>query len=197
VGQLKNVSLMTRLRTLADLPRSIFACKRLIREFKPSVVFGVGGYASGPAMAAALLAQGSRDGLRAQRHAGAGQPAGGQAGPGRGGQLSLGGPVVRNCEVTGIPVRPEFFDLEPPGGGPPHLLVFGGSQGARIFNSVLPTNLVALLDAVPGLTVLHQSGVRHAESTQAAYAASGADPSAGRCSPFWTICRPALPRRTW
>ncbi len=35
-------------------PRSIFACKRLIREFQPNVVFGVGGYASGPAMAAAL-----------------------------------------------------------------------------------------------------------------------------------------------
>jgi UDP-N-acetylglucosamine--N-acetylmuramyl-(pentapeptide) pyrophosphoryl-undecaprenol N-acetylglucosamine transferase len=52
VGQLKNVSLLTRLRTLTDLPRSIFACKRLIREFRPDVVFGVGGYASGPAMAA-------------------------------------------------------------------------------------------------------------------------------------------------
>src|ERR1022692_124146 len=54
VGPLKNVSLVTRLRTLMDLPRSILACKRLIREFKPDVVFGVGGYASGPAMAAAL-----------------------------------------------------------------------------------------------------------------------------------------------
>ena len=37
--------------------------------------------------------------------------------------------------------------------------------------------ITALLDAVPGLTVLHQSGVRHADSTQAAYAASGADPA--------------------
>ena len=54
VGPLKNVSLVTRIRTLLDLPRSISACKRLIREFKPNVVFGVGGYASGPAMAAAL-----------------------------------------------------------------------------------------------------------------------------------------------
>jgi len=54
VGPLKNVSLLTRLRTLLNLPRSISDCKRLIREFKPSVVLGVGGYASGPAMAAAL-----------------------------------------------------------------------------------------------------------------------------------------------
>ena len=33
VGPLKSVSLMTRLRTLLNLPRSLFACKRLIREF--------------------------------------------------------------------------------------------------------------------------------------------------------------------
>ena len=55
VGPLKNVSLATRIRTLLDIPRSLFACRRLIREFNPDVVFGVGGYASGPGMAAALM----------------------------------------------------------------------------------------------------------------------------------------------
>src|SRR5580658_3381291 len=45
VGPLKNVSLMTRLRTLSDLPRSLFACRRFIREFKPDAILGVGGYA--------------------------------------------------------------------------------------------------------------------------------------------------------
>jgi UDP-N-acetylglucosamine--N-acetylmuramyl-(pentapeptide) pyrophosphoryl-undecaprenol N-acetylglucosamine transferase len=34
------------------------------------------------------------------------------------------------------------------------------------------------------LTVLHQSGVRHAETTQAAYAASGADPQRWQVRPF-------------
>src|SRR3569833_249264 len=47
VGPLKNVSLATRINTMLDLPRSLFACRRLIREFKPDVVLGVGGYASG------------------------------------------------------------------------------------------------------------------------------------------------------
>lgn len=82
----------------------------------------------------------------------------------------------RNCEVTGIPVRPDFFHLAEPEGTAPHLLVFGGSQGARIFNVHLPKIIGPLLEAVPGLTVLHQSGARHLEPTQAAYAASGADP---------------------
>ena len=53
LGPLKNVSLLTRLRTFTDLPASILACRRLIREFRPSVVLGVGS-ASGPGMAAAL-----------------------------------------------------------------------------------------------------------------------------------------------
>ena len=90
----------------------------------------------------------------------------------------------RNCEITGIPVRPEFFRLAAPKGSAPHLLIFGGSQGARIFNVHLPPIIRALLDAVPGLTVLHQCGARHGESTQAAYAATGADPVRWRVEPF-------------
>jgi UDP-N-acetylglucosamine--N-acetylmuramyl-(pentapeptide) pyrophosphoryl-undecaprenol N-acetylglucosamine transferase len=34
-----------------------------------------------------------------------------------------------------------------------------------------------LLEAVEGLTILHQAGAKHAESTQADYAANGADPA--------------------
>jgi UDP-N-acetylglucosamine--N-acetylmuramyl-(pentapeptide) pyrophosphoryl-undecaprenol N-acetylglucosamine transferase len=81
----------------------------------------------------------------------------------------------RNAEVTGIPVRAEFFALPPRAPETqPHLLVMGGSQGARALNQRMPEIAAALLDAVPGLTILHQAGARHAETTQAAYAASGA-----------------------
>src|ERR1700721_554711 len=55
VGQLKGVSLATRLRTLADLPLGVMRCVGLERDFRPDVVVGVGGYASGPAMMAAIL----------------------------------------------------------------------------------------------------------------------------------------------
>ena len=50
----------------------------------------------------------------------------------------------------------------------------GGSQGARALNQRMPEIAATLLDAVPGLTILHQAGARHAETTEAAYAASGA-----------------------
>jgi UDP-N-acetylglucosamine--N-acetylmuramyl-(pentapeptide) pyrophosphoryl-undecaprenol N-acetylglucosamine transferase len=90
----------------------------------------------------------------------------------------------RNGEVTGIPVRPDFFSVTSPPPGPPRLLVFGGSQGARLFNQTLPKIARSLLDAVPELTILHQSGARHAESTREAYEASGADPSRWQVEPF-------------
>ena len=84
----------------------------------------------------------------------------------------------RNAEATGIPVRREFFDLQrhdPAASSQRQLLVFGGSQGARILNTLVPQIAARLLEAVPGLTILHQAGARHAEATQAAYAQSGAD----------------------
>lgn len=183
VGPLKSVSLATRLRTLARLPGSIGDCKKLMREFQPGAVLGVGGYASGPAMVAAL---------RLKIPAMAYEP---NAMPGLANRLvgkrvqaaAINFPVAakwfRNAEVTGVPVRPEFFKIEAPS-GPPHLLVFGGSLGARLFNTHLPQIIGPLLNAVPGLTVLHQSGLRNAEATEAAYTASGASPLRWSVRPF-------------
>src|SRR5580693_9243686 len=55
VGALKNVSLMTRAKTAFDLPRAVWDASRMLNEFAPDVVIGVGGYASGPAMLAAVV----------------------------------------------------------------------------------------------------------------------------------------------
>jgi UDP-N-acetylglucosamine--N-acetylmuramyl-(pentapeptide) pyrophosphoryl-undecaprenol N-acetylglucosamine transferase len=178
VGQLKNVSLLTRLRTLINLPRSILACRRLIREFKPGVVFGVGGYASGPAMAAAIWLKTPTMAFEPNAMPGLANRLVGKHVQAAAINFPAAAKWFHNCEVTGIPVRPEFFAVEPANfDAAPQLLVFGGSQGARIFNVHLPQIIVPLLDAIPSLTVLHQCGARHVESTQAAYAATGADPS--------------------
>ena len=184
VGPLKNVPLVIRLRTLIRLPRSVSDCKRLIREFEPSVVLGVGGYASGPAMAAALRLKVPAMAFEPNAMPGLANRLVGKKVQAAAVNFPAAAKWFNNCEVTGVPVRPEFFALAPPAGVAPHLLIFGGSQGARIFNSHLPPVIAALLDAVPGLTVLHQSGVRHAEQTQAAYAATGADPQRWQVRPF-------------
>src|SRR5579885_2510395 len=54
VGALNRVSLATRLKTFLGLPKAVFAARKMLSEFQPDVVIGVGGYASGPAMLAAI-----------------------------------------------------------------------------------------------------------------------------------------------
>src|SRR5690349_1151315 len=45
IGALKRVSLATRLKTLQDVPRAVGDSVKLIKELRPDVVIGVGGYA--------------------------------------------------------------------------------------------------------------------------------------------------------
>ena len=185
VGQLKNVSIVIRARTLIDLPLGLLRCVASLRKFRPNVVVGVGGYASGPAMMAAIL-------LRIPTLAF--EP---NAAPGLANRL-VGRWVdaaavnfketrahFRNAKVTGIPVRAEFFEIPRASLSPgKRLLVFGGSQGARVLNQIMPQILFPLLRDVPGLTVLHQSGARTEDATRQAYFATGADESRWQVSAY-------------
>src|SRR6478672_11841951 len=42
VGALKNVCLLTRVKTALDLPRAVWTSSKILREFRPDVVIGVG-----------------------------------------------------------------------------------------------------------------------------------------------------------
>ena len=185
VGQLKNVSFITRLRTLMNLPRAIISCRSMIREYQPDVVFGVGGYASGPAMAAALQLKLPTMAFEPNAMPGLANRLVGKRVQAAAVNFPSAATYFHNAEVTGIPVRPEFFNLPAPPPEPLHLLVFGGSQGARLFNTNLPRIAADLLAAVPGLSILHQSGARHLIKTEEAYAASGADSARWTVKPFF------------
>ncbi|HEX4284872.1 MAG TPA: undecaprenyldiphospho-muramoylpentapeptide beta-N-acetylglucosaminyltransferase [Terracidiphilus sp.] len=185
VGPLNQVSFTTRLRTLLDIPASLLACRKLIRSFNPQVVLGIGGYASGPGVAAALWMHVPTMLFEPNAMPGLANRMVGKRVQAAAVNFPAATQWFRNAEVTGIPVRPGFFGLaasDPQ--APPHLLVFGGSQGARLFNQTLPKIIANLLDAVPGLTVLHQCGPKHLESTLAAFASSGADPARWNVSAF-------------
>jgi len=58
--------------------------------------------------------------------------------------------------------------------GRPHLLVLGGSLGARVLNLALPQAL-ALLDPDQRPEVLHQCGTRGLDEARAAYAEAGVE----------------------
>lgn len=183
-GPLNNVSIATRLRSLAQLPRSIFDCKQLIREYRPDAVFGIGGYAAGPGTAAALWLHVPVLLFEPNAMPGLANRLVGRRVQGAAINFAAAARWFRNAQVTGVPVRSEFFTLEPPAAAEPHLLVFGGSQGARLFNTHMPQIARPLLEAVPGLTILHQSGLHNYESTLAAYRASGADASRWQVEAF-------------
>lgn len=186
-GQLKNVSLATRLRTMMDLPVGVARCVSLMRAFRPDVVVGVGGYASGPAMIAAILLGVPTMAYEPNAVPGMTNRLVGKRVRAAAVNFALTAKYFRNAEVTGVPVRPEIFALPArPVGAPPRLLVTAGSNGAQVFNETMPLIVRQLLDEVEGLTIVHQAGPRRLEETRAAYAASGADASRWAVEAFLT-----------
>jgi UDP-N-acetylglucosamine--N-acetylmuramyl-(pentapeptide) pyrophosphoryl-undecaprenol N-acetylglucosamine transferase len=79
------------------------------------------------------------------------------------------GEYFRRSKVTGVPVRDPFFDIP---GRPesPTLLIFGGSQGAHAINRIAMRAAAPLLQRVPGLKIIHQTGEADYPDAQAAYA---------------------------
>jgi len=170
VGQLKNVSLATRLRTLFDLPLGVLRCVELLRSFRPQVVIGVGGYASGPAMMAAILLRVPTLAFEPNAVPGLANRLVGKRVNAAAVNLAETTKYFRNARVTGTPVRPEFFAIVPKEVAPAkRLLVFGASQGARVLNETMPKIMARLLLEFPELTVVHQTGARHGETTVASY----------------------------
>ncbi len=175
VGALKNVNLLTRAKTMFDLPRALWVSGRMLSDFNPDVVVGVGGYASGPAMFGAI---------RRRIPTLAFEP---NVVPGFANRLIarwVSAAAVHfeetceyfpNCRVTGVPVREAFFEIPP---NPllsrrPTLLVFGGSQGARAINQAMIESLGGLKQRIPGIHIIHQTGQRDYDHVQAAYHQSG------------------------
>ncbi len=175
VGALNRVSLATRLRTLTALPRAILVSSQILGQYRPDLVLGVGGYASGPAMLAAALR--SLPTLVFEPNVVPGF-ANRVAAP----MVSLAAVQFeqtarsfRRAVVTGVPVRREFFML-PPYTEPDHkptLLVFGGSQGASALNRVVLESLSALQRQISGLHIIHQTGERDYNEAQGAYLRAG------------------------
>src|SRR5947208_10718762 len=169
VGALKNVGLLTRLRTLFDLPLAILHSRRIIRRFHPDVIIGVGGYASGPAMAAAILARIPTLAFEPNYVPGFANKIVGRWVSAAAIHFEQTTQYFRNARVVGVPVRPEFFDVSPSDiKRPPTLLVFGGSQGAHAINQAVIETVPQVLRQIPDLQLIHQTGERVYKDVDAA-----------------------------
>ena len=188
VTGLKRTGIAGMLRGLARLPRAMSESRRILRRFRPDVVVGVGGYASGPLVLAAALAgyptviqeQNSRPGFtnrvlgrfvrrvfvafeEAQRRF-----------------------ARRKVRLTGNPLRRRFLGRlpgagategpGPRGGDVPVILILGGSQGSHAVND-LASAMIQVLHA-RGLEprVVHQTGPQEEGKVRLYYDALGMGP---------------------
>jgi UDP-N-acetylglucosamine--N-acetylmuramyl-(pentapeptide) pyrophosphoryl-undecaprenol N-acetylglucosamine transferase len=173
VGALKNVSLVTRLKTAFDLPRAIWDAGRMLNEFAPDVVIGVGGYASGPAMLAAVVKHIPTLAFEPNVVPGFANRVVARLVSAAAVHFEETAKYFRHAEVTGVPVRQAFFEIAPKRGGTPTLLVFGGSQGAHAINEAMIRCLPVLRREAPGIRIIHQTGERDYNDALAAYQALG------------------------
>ena len=178
VAGLKGKGPLRAASSAAKLPLALAASWRIIGRHRPRIVIGVGGYASGPVLAAAVLR--GRPTLIHEQNMIPGSTnrwlapwVGGVAVTFEETRERLGGRGV----VTGNPVRAGFASAAPRrahrGGPALRLLVFGGSQGASAINEAMAGAAPLLGPLARPLRVLHQSGREGAERLREAYARAG------------------------
>ena len=174
VGALKNVSMITRARTLFDLPRAVVDARKIIKVFDPDVVVGVGGYASGPAMAAAILMHIPTLAFEPNYIPGFANKIVGHRVSAAAVHFEQTQKYFHNAQVVGVPVRGEFFKVAAAANShPPTLLIFGGSQGAQAINQAMTAAAPEVLSKIPALRIIHQTGEKEYNDVSAAYAKAG------------------------
>jgi UDP-N-acetylglucosamine--N-acetylmuramyl-(pentapeptide) pyrophosphoryl-undecaprenol N-acetylglucosamine transferase len=171
VGALKNVGLATRLKTAFALPRAVWDAGGILAAFRPDVVIGVGGYASGPAMLAAILRRIPTLAFEPNVVPGFANRIVARMVTAAAVHFEDTARYFRHAQVTGVPVREAFFSdaSQPPAHRAPTLLVFGGSQGAHAVNQAVLEAVPALWRKIPDLRVIHQTGERDYNEAAAAY----------------------------
>ena len=176
-GGLRGKGWATRLLLPFNLLRAFWQALRALRESRPAVVLGLGGYITFPGgMMSSLLGiplvlheQNSVAGLANRVLARVAD------------RVLVAFPdALPGAEWCGNPVRAEITEVAPPQQrfahreGPLRLLVVGGSLGAQALNETVPKAL-ALLAPGERPTVVHQSGRAHRAALEANYRQAGVE----------------------
>ncbi|CAL4321381.1 undecaprenyldiphospho-muramoylpentapeptide beta-N-acetylglucosaminyltransferase [Buchnera aphidicola] len=163
----------TNLKNLVCSPIHIFNAfiqiKKIIKTWMPNIVLGMGGYVSGPGGLAAwnsripfilheqnkiagitnkILSKISKKNMQAFPN------------------------TLSNAEVVGNPIREDIINIPKPAKrfknrtGPLRILIIGGSQGASIFNHILPKISLVLHEKI---VIWHQTGNLDYEKTKKKY----------------------------
>lgn len=166
--------------------KGVGQARAALTRLDAAVVVGFGGYPSAPALLAALSQK--RPTLVHEQNAVLGRtnrwlaPYVGAIASSFPNLQKVPETVQGRVTLIGNPVRPDIRALydrpfaAPVDGGPIHVLVTGGSQGARILSETAPRALAALPDAIRGrLKVQQQSRPETLESARQIYLEAGID----------------------
>lgn len=153
------------------IAKSIFQARQVIKRFQPDLVMGMGGFAAGPGGVAAWLsgiplvlheqnaAAGMTNRLLSRLAARVLMGFPGAFGSDNSG-IVVGNPV--RAEVIELAAQPrEALDSE----RPLHVLIIGGSLGARVLNEQVPPALAM----VEHVAIRHQTGKGNEERVEMAY----------------------------
>lgn len=164
--------------------KGVLQARAALKRLDAGVVVGFGGYPSAPALLAAL-SQG-RPTLLHEQNAVLGRtnrwlaPYVGAVASSFPNLQKVPQGVGARVTLVGNPVRPDIRTLydrpfvAPEGGAPIHVLVTGGSQGARILSETAPRALAALPEAIRArLKVQQQSRPETLESARQIYLEAG------------------------
>lgn len=184
IGGLKRVGVARTIRTLAQLPLSVGKVFSLLKQYRPSAVFSMGGYAAGPVVLAALwkrlplvvMEPNAMPGLTNRQ-------------VGRFVTRALLSFPEAACffprgksEITGLPVRPEFFSIpSKPREATLTVLITGGSQGSRTLNQAAAGSWRYFREAASNVRFIHQTGSAAFEALEKKFTESGLE---GRIVPF-------------
>ncbi len=184
VGKLKGMTMLSALKTMVALPRSVVQSMRLLREATPDVVIGVGGYASGPVGLAAWVLGIPVVIVEPNSYAGLANRMIGKIadrvilpfpGTDRHGFFSKRktvqiGPLARKGIDAGNRAEAlRNFGLD---AGMFTVFVMGGSGGAHAINMAMK-EAAASLQGVQKLQILHQTGEKDVAEVAAGYRGAG------------------------
>lgn len=184
IGGLKRVGIARTVRTLVQLPISARRVFQLVAQHRPAAVFSMGGYAAGPVVLAArakgipliVMEPNAMPGFTNRKI----------------------GPFVTRAllsfpeasrffpkgksEVTGLPVRAEFFSIPPkPREATLTVLITGGSQGSRTLNQAAAGSWRYFRENRMPVRLVHQTGSAAHEAIAGKFADAGV---AGEVVPF-------------
>ncbi len=175
-GKMKGAGIAGLFGTAIQLPAAVRRVIRYFEKYRPAAVFSMGGFVAAPVVAASVLRRLPLVVMEPNAMPGATNRYAGRFIA----RALLSFPEAERyfppgrTELSGMPVRHEFFQLPPRPPSPEiTVLITGGSQGAQTLNRAARESWPLFQESGMPVRFIHQTGVSDCAELQAAFATAG------------------------